>query len=144
MWIDARITFIKDINEYLKNLGDNDVVFLKHPNASNILEEFDRVVRGRIERPEMIEKIKSRYAEFGYDYNNGLMSSGVMLFKNNDNVVKFFADWWYEIENYSHRDQLSGNFALWRNTNVKYIMLKGMINKYFKQLPRNTQAFRYE
>jgi hypothetical protein len=117
---------------------------LKHPDASNILQEFDRVVRGKIEKREMINNIKQRYAEFGYNYDNGLISSGVMLFKNNEKTIKFFTEWWYEIKNYSHRDQLSGNFVLWRNSDIKYIMLLGMINKYFKQLPRNTQAFRYE
>jgi hypothetical protein len=144
MWIDARITIINNINEYLKNLEGNDIVFLKHPDASSILHEFNRVVSGKIERQEMIDIIKQRYVEVGYNYDNGLISSGVMLFKNNKKNIKFFTEWWYEIENYSHRDQLSGNFVLWKNPDIKYIMLQGMINKYFKQLPRNTQTFRYE
>jgi hypothetical protein len=144
MWIDARITLINDINEYLKNLKNNDIVFLKHPDASSIAEEFVRVLKGNIEKEEIIELLKTRYAEFDYKYDNGLISSGVMLFNNNERVVKFFNEWWNEIDNYSHRDQLSANFVLWRNPNIKYIMIGGMINKYFKQLPRNTHPFRYE
>jgi len=143
LWMDARITIIADINEYLTNLTNKDIVFLKHPDASSISQEFDRVLRGNIERPEMVDAIRERYAEFGYNYDNGLISSGVMLFKNNKKAVKFFKEWWYEIENYSHRDQLSANFVLWRNKGIKYVMKPRMINKYFKQLKRNTQAFRY-
>lgn len=143
MWIDARITLINNINEYLNNLNDNDIVFLKHPSARSISEEFKRVL-GSIEKVEMIEKIRNRYTELGYKYDNGLISSGVMLFRNNNKIIKFFNEWWYEIENYSHRDQLSANFVLWRNPEIKYVMLSGMINKYFKQLKRNTEPFRYE
>jgi hypothetical protein len=145
IWTDARITITNDINEYLKNLEDNDIVFLKHPDASNILQEFDRVVKGNIEKQKMIDNIKQRYAEFGYNYDNGLISSGVMLFKNNKKTIKFFSEWWYEIENYSHRDQLSGNFVLWRNSEIKYKVLSRVLNyQYFKQLPRNTQRFKHE
>ena len=143
MWIDARITIIDDINEYLTNLNNKDIVFLKHPNALNILQEFDRV-EGSIERSEMINMIKKRYAEFSYKYDNGLISSGVMLFRNNNKTIKFFKEWWYEIDKFSHRDQLSANFVLWRNSRIKYVVKSGMINKYFKQLRRNTKPFRYE
>ena len=144
MWMDARITIISDINEYLENLRNKDIVFLKHPNANSIAEEFERVLEGKIERPEIIETIKERYAEFGYIYDNGLISSGVMLFKNNKKTIKFSKEWWEEINDYSHRDQLSGNFVLWRNKGINYVMLPRMINKYFKQLKRNTRPFRYE
>jgi len=144
MWMDARITIIADINEYLTNLVNKDIVFLKHPDASNILEEFDRVLDGKRETIEMVEEIRKRYAEFNYNYDNGLISSGVMLFKNNKKTIKFFKEWWYEIENYSHRDQLSANFVLWRNKSLKYVMKPRMINRYFKQLKRNTKPFNYE
>jgi hypothetical protein len=144
LWIDARITLIGNINEYVKKLQKNDIVFLKHPDAPSIKQEFDRVLSGNIETKEMVMKIKKRYEEFGYKYNNGLISSGVLLFKNNELTIKFFKDWWHEIENYSHRDQLSANFALWRNNKIRYEIIGGLINVYFKQLPRNTKPFRYE
>ena len=142
--MDARITIIGDINEYLENLRNKDIVFLKHPDASSIAEEFERVLDGKREIKSMIDAIKKRYAEFGYNYDNGLISSGVLLFKNNKKTIKFFKEWWEEIEHYSSRDQLSANFALWRNKGIKYVMLPRMINKYFKQLKRNTRPFNYE
>ena len=43
-------------------------------------------------------------------------------------------DWFNEIKHYSHRDQLSFNYILWKqnNKNVKYIS-KRIIEKYFNQ-----------
>ena len=42
--------------------------------------------------------------------------------------------WYYEIKHYSHRDQLSFNYVLWKVNNkyVKYIP-KMFIYEYFKQ-----------
>lgn len=144
MWIDARITILGNLNEYLKHLNNKDIVFLKHPNASSIDQEFTRVLFGKLEKQDVIEKIKNKYTTYGYNYDNGLISSGVMLFKNNKKTIKFFHDWWREIYELSHRDQLSANFVLWKNPNIKCVMLPNMINKYFRQLKRKSKRFVYE
>ena len=145
LWVDARITVTESLNDYLKNLNDCDIVFLKHPNARNISEEFRRVVSGKLEKADVAEAIRKRYEEAGYKYDNGMIASGVILFKNNGRTVKFFKDWWSEIENFSVRDQLSANFAIWKNPGMKYNVLSNILNKrYFKQLPRKTKRFFYE
>jgi hypothetical protein len=144
IWMDARITITGDLNNYLLKQKNNDIVFLKHPDASNIKEEMNRVLSGNIETVDMINKITERYSEFGYGYDNGLISSGVMLIKNNEKTKKFYFDWWNEIKEFSHRDQLSGNFALFINPEIKYEMLPNILNcEYFKQLPRKTKPFRF-
>ena len=42
-------------------------------------------------------------------------------------------DWWSEIEKYSHRDQLSFNYALWKNPDSSVLLLDKNIyrSKYF-------------
>jgi len=144
MWMDARITVVDNINKYLNMLGNNDIIFLKHPDASNINEEFKRVLKGNIETKEMIDNLRTRYKKENYNYDNGLISSGILLFRNNEKIIKFFKEWWYEIKNYSHRDQLSANYVLWKNQSIRYEMFSGMIGKFFRQLPRRFKPFRYE
>lgn len=145
LWIDARIAIIENLNEYLNYLNDNDIVLIEHPDAKSINEEFERVLHGKLEKPELIDVIKKRYNDLGYKYDNGLILSGVMLYKNNEKTFKFFNEWWCEIENFSHRDQLSANFVLWKNPELKYLLITlNDMKKYFKQLNRTKKRFTYE
>ncbi|WP_213349339.1 hypothetical protein [Candidatus Vampirococcus lugosii] len=144
LYIDGRIKIIKDINEYLKRLDNKDIVFMKHRQKS-IKDQFNVIVENKYDKKEIIEKIKERHKEFGYEYNNGLIEGGVILFKNNERVKKFFDDWWFEIKNYSHRDQLSANFAIFLNPELKYLITKNPIYdspKYFSLLKRKKSRFK--
>jgi|AntRauTorckE6833_2_1112554.scaffolds.fasta_scaffold07111_3 hypothetical protein len=144
IYIDSRCIIINDLNNYVSNLGDYDFLFLKHPQANNIKEEMDRVLIGFLESQKMIDKIKKRYEEEGYKYNNGLFAGGILCFKGNERVINFFNDWWYEIKNYSHRDQLSLNFALSKNNKLKYkyIDFNLVFSKYFKQGVRKSSRLK--
>lgn len=145
LWIDCRIIISCDINEYMQHLDmDTDIVFVKHYDANSINEEFERVLSCKLETVEMINNIKKRYSIFNYKYDNGLMSSGILLYKNNEKICKFFNDWWYEIANYSLRDQLSCSFVLWRNKDVKYKYLSNILGDKFKQNKRRKKRLNYE
>lgn len=138
IYCDARMEIIGDINQQLKMLGANDIVFMKHPQANSIKEEMKRVLGGRLESVEMVDKIKKRYEEAGYKYNNGLYAGGILLFRNNENTIKFFKEWWHEIENFSHRDQLSLNYVISKNPDLKVgvIGFMDVISKYYRQTAR--------
>ncbi len=120
LWKDCRIVINCDLNDYFKLLGDNDILFMKHPDSNSILEEFDSVSSLKLENIDVIEKIKIKYAKNNYNYDNGLMATGIMLFRNNDRVINFFKDWWDEIEELSYRDQLSANYVLSKNPKLIY------------------------
>lgn len=141
LYIDARMDIIKNIDGYLKHLGDNDINFMIHPNAKTIKEEMDRVLIGKLENKVNISKLKEKYLNEGYGYNNGLFAGGVILFKNNERTIKFFNDWWEMILNHSHRDQLSLNYVLWKNKNIKYgtIPFYKIINNFFMQRKRKSK-----
>lgn len=132
LYIDARISIIGDINKYLKLLNGSDILLMKH--GGSILTQMKELTKHRYENKEMVETIKKRYEKHGYSYDNGLFAGGVLLFRPSNDVVKFFEDWWNEVKYYSHRDQLSGCFALFLNPNLKYKIIKTSIygsNGYF-------------
>lgn len=133
-WLDAHILINIDLNDYLKNLANNDIIFVDHPWRENISQEIDECVRLKKETPEMGEAIKKKYDELGYKYDNGLIAGGFILFNNNEKVIRFFSQWWDEIKNFSHRDQLSANFVLWKNPDIKHKILRGVYNNHFKVL----------
>ena len=119
------------------------MILMEHGTNKNILEEMNSVILGKLETIEMINKIKKRYSEIGYKYNNGLIKSGVMLFNNNEKTTHFFKDWWDEINNYSHRDQLSANYVLWKHKNIKYELNDLLNNKFFKQTKRISKRLKF-
>jgi len=143
LYCDGNIQIGEDINEYLENLKDSDIVFIKHPFRQTVLEEINYCILHKLEKIEMIEIIKKRYAEYNYNYDNGLIAGGFILFNNNKRTIKFFSEWWDEIKNYSHRDQISANFVLWRNPEIKYKILDVIYDKRrFEILPRKKVYFK--
>ena len=62
----------------------------------------------------------------------GLAETNVMVIRHNENeTIELMENWWNEIYNYSHRDQLSFNLVLWKSRiKIKYIS-KFLLNDYF-------------
>jgi hypothetical protein len=133
IWKDCRCIINCNLNTYLDNLKDSDILFSEHSNRKNILQECDALISGNLETTKMINKIKNRYEANGYKYDNGLYASRILCFRNNKKIVDFFNDWWYEINNYSHRDQLSLNYVLSNhNLKIKTLSFKIVFSNNFK------------
>ena len=145
LYIDARLKIVGDINQYLKSLSNFDIVLMKHPTSSSIKEEMDTLLELKLERESMIDIIKRRYNDVGYNYDNGLCAGGVLLFRNNEKTIKFFNEWWYEIKHFSHRDQLSLNYILSRNPdlNVRFVKFREIVSTYFRQMPRKSKRLKF-
>lgn len=138
LWIDCRVDILQHPNKYLTLLNSQDIIFAKNL-SKNFNTEVARVIEAKVETPKMVEAIKERYSEIGFDPNKyHSIASGVMIFKNNPTVKDFFTDWWSEVEQYSHRDQLSVAYAMHKNKAMKYGMLdySKVYSEYFKLRPR--------
>lgn len=145
LYIDARMDIVNNINNYLNELSNNDFVFLKHPISKNIKEEMKTLLDLQLEKREVIHEIESRYDKLKYKYDNGLYAGGILLFKNNKKTVDFFKDWWCEIKNYSHRDQLSLNFILSKHElKIKTKSFNEVVTKYFKQRIRKNKRLTFK
>ena len=53
-----------------------------------------------------------RYKAEGYPARNGMIGSGILIRKRNTRVVQLMKLWNKEVQEYSHRDQLSFNYCL--------------------------------
>lgn len=140
LYIDARMNIVNDLDIYRSLMNESDILLMIHPDAKNINEEIDRVVIWHLDTPEMGNKIRERYKNEGYKYNNGLNAGGVLMFKNNDKIKKFFTEWWDEISKYSYRDQLSLNYVLWKNSDLKVEQqpFRYVMSNFFIERSRNT------
>jgi hypothetical protein len=83
--------------------------------------------------PIVMQKQIDRYRNEGFPPHNGLISGGVLIRKHNDpHVIRTMDRWWNEFSNGSKRDQLSFNYAAWRE-NFNYNIIEGDIrnNEWF-------------
>lgn len=126
VWVDGAVIVRGNIKEYLKTLDfDKYSVFVpEHPARKCIYAEKDACVRiKKIKGDEvaLAEKQMKRYKEEGFPTNYGLVQTNVMMRKHNDQYSKDLMEkWWSELKDYSHRDQLSFNYALWKCGSAKF------------------------
>ena len=109
---------------------------IKHDLRDDVYEEAQACIELEKDSPEIITSQVSRYNKHDYPEHNGLIASGILFRKHNDQQVKqIMADWYSEVYNYSRRDQLSFNYVCWKN-NFKYEESKEFYfkNQYFQRL----------
>lgn len=133
IWIDANVKVLGNPNELIDEAYSVEIP--KHPVRNCIYAEKRACLMIKKDKEEIMEPQMERYRAEGYPKNNGLVQTNIMFRKHNDaGCIKLMEDWWAEIEKGSHRDQLSFNYALWKNKDVtfKYLHEKTCDSKIFK------------
>ena len=126
VWVDGAVIVKGNITSYLKTLDFNNYsVFVpEHPARKCIYAEKDACIRiKKIKGDEiaLAEKQMERYRKEGFPSNFGLVQTNVMIRNHNDQYSKELMEkWWNELKDYSHRDQLSFNYALWKQGSRKF------------------------
>lgn len=101
-----------------------------------------------IEKKEKVKKLLKFYEDSGYKYDNGLIESTVFIKRPKDKKVRETCKIWFDmIVNFSHRDQLSFNYCLWKTgLKVKWIKEKVFHNNWFEfkshNLAKNIESYR--
>ena len=137
IFIDGNYLIIGDLNNLIaKRLKDCPMECFAHNRfkgneRNSIREEFKAVTaaaktrkRLRKEIP-LMKKQMAFYDEVKFPDNYGLIHSAVLLRKHNNlEVIHVMEDWWQMVKQFSRRDQLSFNYAAWKN-NFKYGIMEG-------------------
>ncbi len=93
--------------------------------------------------PEVMQKQIDHYRMEGYPEHHGLISGGVLLRRHNDSdVIRTMERWWSELCNGSKRDQLSFNYAAWKER-FTYTTIPGDIrnNQWFYMIGLHRKSF---
>lgn len=111
-WIDGDLVPFLKLDDYL-----SEFLLMEHPDRTNIYDEA--VFCDAIDKDSMrnMEAQLKRYKEEGY--TTGLCATGFIIRKDTPLNRKVGREWWTEIKNGSHRDQVSFNYVAWKN-NLKY------------------------
>lgn len=120
VWIDANVDMVGDVKAYLNGFDFKkySVFIPEHPARKCIYKEKDACVKIRKIKGEEVtlaEKQMSRYKAEKFPENDGLVQSNIVIRAHNSEYSKKIMElWWSELKDYSHRDQLSFNYALWK------------------------------
>lgn len=110
IWIDANLLVRGDLSVFLERLAaaEAPIGSFLHPHRADVYEEADEVVkRGLSDKATAREQVE-RYRGDGLRPGGGLYETNVLVRRHRDpRVVRLMNRWWREIDNGSHRDQLS-------------------------------------
>ena len=132
VWVDGNVTLKGNLNELTeKTLVDDCSIYVpKHPSRDCIYSEAKAVISMRKDKEENVNPQIYRYEKEGFPSKYGLLQSNIVIRKhNNEDCKKIMETWSDEVINGSHRDQLSFNYVLWKNNDVKVIYLDKKIYK---------------
>ena len=134
VWTDADVIWQQPISKFIKScLKTSSLAIFKHHVRNNIRDEAIACLRLRKDDKATILKTLHHYESVGYPDNNGLCESTVFIKKPNDpKVVETMQIWFDIVKDFSRRDQLSFNYAVWKTKlKVNYINLNVWDNSWF-------------
>jgi hypothetical protein len=121
IYIDATYSIIGDLDEFLLRLLSSkySIFSLEHPDTGSIFEELIVVTNVKKEKNITTSLVRNKYKKEKFPDNTGLPENSLIIRKHNEeNCIILMENWWDEIKNFSHRDQLSFNYAMWK-TGIK-------------------------
>ncbi len=113
LYLDTTIRFKRSPLELFHKYAGNDKHYwcVPHPWRNCIYDEAEEVIQLGYDDEKRVREQMDFYRRTGYPKNNGLIASGVLLRKHNqDDVVRFNELWLWHVLRYSKRDQLSFSF----------------------------------
>ena len=118
LWIDANIViqsgdFFERINGIINS--DVNISVPLHPLRNCIYDEAKTIKDLKIDNKNTVNREMQKLHCWHYPKDNGLNETCIMLRQHNNKKIKRAQKrWWYMVKNYSKRDQLSYNWAMWR------------------------------
>ena len=139
LWIDARIDIMGDIDMYASS--EHDLKIQKHPFNKIMSDEIKHIAELGLESHATLNTVTSRHADDGYAYTDPMVTSWILLFKNNEAIKYFFSVWWGEmVTTGTHRDQLSCNYSLFKtgldHEVISYDFSDGVFSRRTRKSPR--------
>lgn len=87
-----------------------------HPVRDCIYDEISACLAGKKENKAKLQNVKNLLLQNHFPAHWGLSETGILFRKQNDPLcIKIMDEWWFMLENYSVRDQVSLMYILWKN-----------------------------
>ena len=131
LWMDNQIYFTYDPVSIMERYLDKyDVAVHKHSDRTCIYQEVEAALQRPGIKRDTQDKVKGQgeeYKERGYPALNGLFENGILMRRNNKDVIDFNNLWFKETSDWNTEDQVSFAYSLWKMPNIRL----NAINKTF-------------
>ena len=135
IYIDTNIIIFGKLSEFLERFltPKISIYVLEHPRRNCIYLEILKVMLLHKDKKKTCLKVRNKYLKTKFPKKIGLSENCILIRRhNNINSIHLMKKWWNEIKQFSHRDQLSFNYILWKTgIKIKYISKAFMLH-YFK------------
>lgn len=118
LWVDGNVDILDggifaDIDRALR--ANCLIASSVHPDRDCLYDEFAACHVLAKDKPEVMIRQEKLIRQTGFPEHNGLFEAGIMLRQHSSPTVgKLMEAWWFWIEHYSRRDQLSFTYVLWQ------------------------------
>lgn len=129
IWVDGSFQIIGDLMKFIEqyDLEKTSLYTRIHPIRDCIYDEAEACVRLSKDIKSNIQRQIDAYRKEEYPKHIGMAETGIILRKHNDKKCILLDNLWAsQLLKYSHRDQLSFNYACW-----KMHFVYGALNKQF-------------
>ena len=156
IWMDGNYLFVGDIDDLMeKTLRNHNMAYFDHRSSvadsrDCVYEEYASIIElGRAsgsfkDDPVVMRKQVERYRAEGYPAHNGLIFSSVLIRRHHaEDVVATMERWWRELSQGSKRDQLSFNYAAWKESLTATVISENVRdNRWFFQVGIHRKSYR--
>ena len=139
IYFDGKLKLIKDCTEIPPLMGKpkTGIAGFRHPDRDCVFKEgIACTILRKAEKEDILQQL-NRYLEEGMPYQYGMVDTCFLIRKHHEEAcIRIMEDWWKEILQNTHRDQLSFPYCLWKNgflfSDIFFIPFELVGNKYFK------------
>jgi len=125
IWVDGCIEITGDMNEFLSEIPQGNLVIPKHPERTTLDGELKACISLKKDDPALMTEQVKKYGDLKYDF-----TQNTVIVRRGD-VIKAMSLWWREVDYWSKRDQLSFGYSM-RQAKQEYQTFDwSIIEKYF-------------
>ena len=138
LYIDSIYILFGNIDNLIIRLlpPEINIVMNEHRTRNKVSDEMKSVLSFKKEKIEVIQIIKERYKKNKFPDNLGLIETSFILRRHNEkDCINIMEKWWNEIKMYSHRDQLSICYVLWKEKKKIKLIDKNFLFNYLERIP---------
>lgn len=117
IWVDGKLRIKDNLRECIEKYRRKEpLLCFNHYINDCIYKEFEMCVAMKKDDPLVMERQMMSYKDENYPEHNGMIDSAILIREiNNEKLHSVMETWWNQVRNGSRRDQLSFNYACWKN-----------------------------
>lgn len=118
VYVDANLEINCNLDELSERYKDSDIIVPIHPQRNCIYREARVILASRRDTKENIDPQLKFLEEENFPHNFHLNETNVLIRRRTEKIEEMMNLWEDTLRKYSHRDQMSFNYAEWK-TNTK-------------------------